>query len=70
MYIPLNGIGKITYVSVLRVLLICKSLNFTAVFTEKKLNFSGSACNFLYEKVNFNLIYQLILPFIAFEEHY
>ena len=36
-YITLKGkgIGKILFISVLRILLICKFLNFTAAFTEK-----------------------------------
>ena len=35
MYITLKGIGKILFVSVLRILLICKFLNFKAAFTKK-----------------------------------
>ena len=35
MSITLKGIGKIMFVSVLQILLICKFLNFTAAFTEK-----------------------------------
>ena len=35
MYLSLKGIGKILFVSVLRILLICKTLNFTAAFTKK-----------------------------------
>ena len=35
MYITLKGIGKILFVSVLRILLICKFRNFTAAFTKK-----------------------------------
>ena len=35
MYMSLKGIGKILFVSVLRILLICKTLNFTATFTNK-----------------------------------
>ena len=35
MYITLKGIGKILFVSVLRILLICEFLNFTAAFTKK-----------------------------------
>ena len=35
MYMTLKGIGKILFASVLRILLICKSLNFTVVFTKK-----------------------------------
>ena len=35
MYLSLKGIGKILFVSVLRILLICKFLNFTAASTKK-----------------------------------
>ena len=35
MYLSLNGIGKILFVSVLRILLICRTLNFTATSTNK-----------------------------------
>ena len=35
MYITLKGTGKILFVLVLRILLICKFLNFTADFTKK-----------------------------------
>ena len=35
MYLTLKGIGKTLFVSVLRILLICKFLNFTAAFTKK-----------------------------------
>ena len=34
-YITLKGIGKVLFVSVLRILLICKFLKFTTVFTKK-----------------------------------
>ena len=54
MCMNLKGIGKILFVSVLRILIICKTLNFTAVFT-KKLKFPKFAFNFLCEKVNFTL---------------
>ena len=37
MYITMKGIGKILVALALKILLICKFLNFTAVFT-KKLN--------------------------------
>ena len=36
MYITLKEIGEIFFVSVLRILLICKFLNFIAVFTKKE----------------------------------
>ena len=36
MYITLKGIGKTMFVSMLRILLICETLNFTAVFHQKK----------------------------------
>ena len=58
MHITLKGIGKILFVSVLRTLLICKFLNFTAAFTKKKLNFPKFAFNFPCEKVNFSLIHR------------
>ena len=35
MYMSLKGIGKTLFVLVLRILLICKTLNFTATFTNK-----------------------------------
>ena len=35
MYTTLKGIGKIIFVSVIRIFLICKFLNFTAAFTKK-----------------------------------
>ena len=66
MYMSLKGIGKILFVSVLRSLLIFKTLNVTAAFTVKKIKFPKFAFNFLGEKVNV----ELILPFIAFEDHY
>ena len=54
MYITLKGIGKILFVSVLRMLLICKFLKCTTTFT-KKLNFPKFAFNFPCQKVNFSL---------------
>ena len=64
MYITLEAIGKTLFVSVLRILLTCKSLNFTAAFT-KKIMFPKFAFvyiipwfNIPYEKVNFSLIHQ------------
>ena len=51
MYITLKRIVKILVVSVLRILLICKVLNF------KVLNFPKFAYNCPCEKVNFSLIY-------------
>ena len=56
-YITLKGIGKILFVSMLRILIICKFLNFTATFP-KKLNFSKFAFNFPADKVNFSLIHR------------
>ena len=38
-YITLKGIGKILFVSVFTILLICKNSNFTAAITEKNINF-------------------------------
>ena len=58
MYITLKGIGKIIFVLVVRIFLICKFLNFTSAFTKKKLNFPKFAFNFPCEKVNFSLIHQ------------
>ena len=58
MYITLKGIGKSLLVSVLGILLICKFLNFTVVFTKKKFNFRKISYNFLCEKVNFSLIHR------------
>ena len=40
MYITLKGIGKIPFVSVLRILLICRFLHFTTVFTKKEIKLS------------------------------
>ena len=58
MHITLKEIGKILFVSVLRILLICKFLNFTAVFIRKKRsNFSKFAYSFTCKKVNFSLIH-------------
>ena len=57
MYITLKGIGKILFVSLLRILLICKFLNFTAVFIKTKLTFSEFAYDSPCEKVNFSLIH-------------
>ena len=47
MCITLKGIGKILLVSVLRILLICKFLNFTAVFTKKHQTFQSLRTSFL-----------------------
>ena len=41
MYITLKGIGKTMFVSMLRILLIRETLNFTAAFTKKKLSFQN-----------------------------
>ena len=65
MYIIMEGLGTVLFVSVLRVLQTCKFLNFTAVLTKKK-NFPKFAYSFPSKKVNFSLTY----PFITFEEHY
>ena len=51
-YITLKGTGKILFVSVLRILIICISLNFTTVFTKKSLNFPEFAYRFPSETVN------------------
>ena len=47
-------IEHLQVVSVLKILIICKFLNFTPFFT-KKLNFLKFACNFPCKKVNFGL---------------
>ena len=52
MYITLKGIGKIV-----KILLICKFLNFTGVFIKKELKFPKFACNFPCVKFNFSLTY-------------
>ena len=66
-YITLKGIWKILFRSVLRILLICKFPNITAVmFTENfhffqfslnKINFPKFVYNFSCEKANFSLIH-------------
>ena len=67
MYITLKGIGKNLFVSILRILVICKFLNFMVDFTKRNLNFSKLAYNFPCGKVNFSLILGLILN-IFFDE--
>ena len=66
LYIILKGIGKILFVSVLRIFLICKFLNFRAVFTKKKLNFSKLAFRFPSEKIKFSLIHPTHITFQNF----
>ena len=46
MYMTLKEIGEILLVLLLKILLICKLLNFTAAFIKKKLNFPKFAYNF------------------------
>ena len=71
MHITLKEIVKIMFVWVLRVLLICKFLNFTAAFTKKKdQSFQRLYTIFRVRKLISVLYVQLILPFIAFEEQY
>ena len=60
MYITLKGTEKILFVSVLTILLICKSLNFTVTFT-KKLKLSKFAFNFPCEKINFSLVHRNLI---------
>ena len=56
MYIILKGIAKIQFISILKILIIFKFLNFTAFFTKKiDLNFPKFAFNCPCEKVNFTL---------------
>ena len=45
-YITLKGTGKILFVSMLSILLICKFLNFTAVSTKKRIKFSKICIRF------------------------
>ena len=66
MYITLKGIGKTLFVSVLRIFLICKFLNFTTAFTTKKLNFPEFAYNFPCDKVNFNVIQSIHITIRSF----
>ena len=54
MYNTLKGIGKILFVSVLTILLICKFRDFTAVFTKKEIKFPKFAYKFSCEHVNFS----------------
>ena len=51
MVITLKGTGKILFVSVLRILQICKFLNFTTVFTKKNKNFQSLHINFRVRKL-------------------
>ena len=64
-YMTLKSIGKILFVSVLRILLICKFLNFTAVFT-KKLDFPKFAFSCPCEKGSFSLIHQTHITIHSF----
>ena len=66
MCVSLKGIGKILFVSLLRILLICKTLNFTAAFIKKNLKFAKSAFNFPCEKVNFSLIHRTHITIHSF----
>ena len=59
MYLSLKGIGKILFVSVLRILLICKP-------SLIKLKFPKFAFNFLCEKVIFSLINQTHITIHSF----
>ena len=57
--------GKILFVSVLSIMLICQFLNFTAVFTMKNFKFSKVCIQFPVRETHIT-----IHTFIAFEEHY
>ena len=70
MYITFKGIGKVRLASVSIILLICKFLNFTAVFTKKKKTFQSFHTIFHVGKLISVSSIQLLLPFITFEEHY
>ena len=65
MCITLKGIGKILFVSVFRILPICKFLNFTVVFFRKKIN-PKFAYNFPSERVNFSLVHRTHIPIHSF----
>ena len=66
-YLSLKGIGKILFVSLLKILLICKTLNFTARPPSLvKLKFPLFAFNFLCEKVIFSLIHQTHITIHSF----
>ena len=56
-YITLKGIKKILFVSVLRTLLIFKFLNFTAVFTKKRIRLSKICMQYSMSEVDFSLIH-------------
>ena len=70
MYITLKEIGKILFVLVLRILVICKFVNFTTVFTEKKPDkfqtFQRQHKIFPVRKLILTKYIQLISPFIPF----
>ena len=55
--ITLKGIKKILFVSVLRTLLIFKFLNFTAVFTKKRIRLSKICMQYSMSEVDFSLIH-------------
>ena len=57
MYITLKGIKKILFVSVLRILLIFKFLNFTAGSTKKRIRLSKICMQYSMSEVNFSLIH-------------
>ena len=67
MYITLKRIGKISSVLVLRILLICKFLNFTAIFTKKKKDLHTTFC---VRKLILVKYIQLILRFIAYKKKF
>ena len=73
MYITLKEIGKILFVSVLRILVICKFVGFTTVFTEEKTDKFQTLQRqhkiFRVRKLISTKYIQLILPFIASEEN-
>ena len=71
-YITLNRNGKILFVSVLRILLSCKFLNFTNFYkflpSLKKLKFPKFAHNFPCEKVNFSVIHPTHITIHSFQK--
>ena len=64
MYITLKGIGKILFVSVLRILLISTFLNVATVLTKK--NFEDFACNSSCGKINFNVTHRIHITIHSF----
>ena len=68
MYMTLKGIGKVLLVPVSKTSLICKFLNFTAIFINEKIELYKVCIQFsVWESWVYDIV--LTLPLIAFEEH-